>query len=374
MNPLEKSDGVDADFPEGSMELLKSVLEAHEYQFKECIGSGGFSMVFRVHSLRYKSDFAAKVTNVKSARHRTASASYSNEHAALSRLNHPNIIRLYDSFDSGDYAFLILEYCQNGSIRDKISVSGLPEGPCRLMLRQLVDAVSHMHSCGIVHRDIKPSNVLLDSYGRPKLADFGLALCLKQGQFLHDHSGSLQYMAPEIMRKPCFDPFKADVWALGVTFHEMVLGALKWPRKKQQVESVVLSAGLMLTTVVPMQLAKVIRSMTAVDAEDRPTMDRIAATHVFDDPGGGSTTARGASGKLVPQPRSLQLTPGLRHNSALCIQSQQRRSVGPLFPVRPEAVDGALATTRPGSILMSDTRKLRTGAPLVPKVKKTPIP
>ena len=247
-----------ADFPEGSMELLKSVLEAHEYQFKECIGSGGFSMVFRVHSLRYKSDFAAKVTNVKSARHRTASASYSNEHAALSRLNHPNIIRLYDSFDSGDYAFLILEYCQNGSIRDKISVSGLPEGPCRLMLRQLVDAVSHMHSCGIVHRDIKPSNVLLDSYGRPKLADFGLALCLKQGQFLHDHSGSLQYMAPEIMRKPCFDPFKADVWALGVTFHEMVLGALKWPRKKQQVESVVLSAGLMLTTVVPMQLAKVI--------------------------------------------------------------------------------------------------------------------
>ena len=176
------------------------------------------------------------------------------------------------------------------------------------------------------------------------------------------------------MRKPCFDPFKADVWALGVTFHEMVLGALKWPRKKQQVESVVLSAGLMLTTVVPMQLAKVIRSMTAVDAEDRPTMDRIAATHVFDDPSGGSTTARGASGKLVPQPRSLQLTPGLRHNSALCIQSQQRRSVGPLFPVRPEAVDGALATTRPGSILMSDTRKLRTGAPLVPKVKKTPIP
>ena len=382
MNLSAQPDGIELDFPEGATDLIKAALAEHDYQYKEELGAGGFSKVFLVYSLRYKSDFAAKVTNNNSSRHRSAPTSYSNEYHALASLNHPHIIRLYDSFSSGDYSFLILEYCQGKSLRDQITLQGLPEAQCRTMMRQLIDAVAHMHSFGFVHRDIKPGNVLLDSYGRPKLADFGLAMQLKRGQFLHDHAGSPQYMSPEIVRKPVYDPFKADVWALGVTFHEMAIGLLKWPKKKTQVETVILNASVMLTTIVPMSLAKVVRSMTAVDPEDRPTMDKLIATKVFDDvpaataqlsgSSNGGATARGQPSTPKLGAAGRVLTPAMRHNSSLCMNSQ-RRSVC-LFPARVDTTEKAMVVTARASIAPVDPRKRRSVMPVVPQLKKGPMP
>ena len=384
MNLPAQPDGIELDFPEGATDLIKAALAEHDYQYKELLGAGGFSKVFLVHSLRYKADFAAKVTNANSSRHRSAPTSYSNEYHALASLNHPHIIRLYDSFSSGDYSFLILEYCQGGSLRDKITLQGLPEAQCRTMMRQLIDAVAHMHSFGFVHRDIKPGNVLLDRYGRPKLADFGLAMQLKRGQFLHDHAGSPQYMSPEIMRKPVYDPFKADVWALGVMFHEMAIGLLKWPKKKTQVETVILNASVMLTTIVPMSLAKVVRSMTAVDPEDRPTMDKLIATKVFDDVPAATATAQvsgsssgGATARGQPNIPKLAavgrvLTPAMRHHSTLCVA--QRRSVCCLFQSREDTTEKAMVATARPCCAPVDPRKRRSVVPVVPQLKKSPMP
>jgi hypothetical protein len=142
------------------------------------------------------------------------------EAEALSRLDHPNIVRLIDLVDDGDEIVLVMPYLAGGTLADHVRQSGpLEAGQVALLGDKLLDALSAAHREGVIHRDIKPSNVLFDDQGRAYLADFGMATIRDATSGLTITGavvGTPDYMAPEQARGEPSTP-ASDVFSLGAT-------------------------------------------------------------------------------------------------------------------------------------------------------------
>eukprot|EP00929_Paragymnodinium_shiwhaense_P118615 TRINITY_DN90529_c0_g1_i1.p1 TRINITY_DN90529_c0_g1~~TRINITY_DN90529_c0_g1_i1.p1 ORF type:complete len:424 (+),score=107.07 TRINITY_DN90529_c0_g1_i1:114-1385(+) len=144
-------------------------------------------------------------------------------------LNHPNIIRLLDTFEDEERIFLVLEFCEGGEILDVILDQGnFSEHQGRLMVRQLLDAVGYMHEKGIVHRDLKLANCLLMNRGPVdqnilKVIDFGLAIQLSAGESLRAANGTPYFMSPQVVKGMMYDE-SADLWSCGVIMYILLCG------------------------------------------------------------------------------------------------------------------------------------------------------
>ena len=144
-------------------------------------------------------------------------------------LDHPHIIRLYEHFRENNQFFLILEFCELGSLLHYMRREpNISEAQLNSWILQMLEAVAFCHSQGIAHRDIKPGNFLLDQFKRVKLADFGISLLVtddKSSQF----TCSRTFAPPEVLKKHEYDPMKADIWSLGVTLYCLIAGRTPWP-------------------------------------------------------------------------------------------------------------------------------------------------
>ena len=143
------------------------------------------------------------------------------EYNTLISLVHPNIIRLYDAFEEESAQYLVMEYCPIGSIKQK---GKLTYDQFVNYSRQLLDAISYCHSLNIAHRDIKPDNIFIDKNGNVKLADFGISKHFDYLNKSDQKCGSLKFFSPEMFLCQSICPFKADIWALGVTFFCIATG------------------------------------------------------------------------------------------------------------------------------------------------------
>ena len=130
------------------------------YELRECVGSGGMGVVHRAHDLQLDRDVAVKVPNLEAAvgsRER-----FRREAWAAARLNHPNVVSVYDWDERDGEAFLVMEYVDGPSLRQVVRERGpLPVREAARIGEQIASALAHAHSKGIVHRDVKPGNVLL---------------------------------------------------------------------------------------------------------------------------------------------------------------------------------------------------------------------
>jgi serine/threonine protein kinase len=213
-----------------NLDEARQCLAHHGYKLGEYIGRGNFASVYTVTSARYATEvFCVKIVSLS---HQDESSdflsTYQAEFNTLVALVHPNIISVYSQFASAHFWFLVLEYCEGGSLSELIEKEA-PMSPASLLLlsRQMLSAMSYLHASHFAHRDIKPANILIDKYGRPKLADFGFASSNLQRD--SKICGSLPYQAPELINFiPGTDPVAADIWALGVTFYRMAFGQLPW--------------------------------------------------------------------------------------------------------------------------------------------------
>ncbi len=146
---------------------------------------------------------------------------------AAAVLKHPNIVSIYDVFEEGGRAYVVMEYVDGDSLSARLKANPLPDVATLLkVLRQMADALDYTHSRGVIHRDIKPANVMIDAAGTARIMDFGIAriadtrTCTPTGMVM----GTVEYMAPEQIRGETVDG-RADQFALAVVAYQMMTGS-----------------------------------------------------------------------------------------------------------------------------------------------------
>ncbi|KAG7821256.1 hypothetical protein KL928_001340 [Ogataea angusta] len=142
-------------------------------------------------------------------------------------LNHKNVLRLYDVWETDTALYLVLEYVEGGELFDLLVESGpLPENTAVEFFRQIILGASYCHSLGICHRDLKPENLLLDKQYNVKIADFGMAALESSDRLLETSCGSPHYAAPEIVSGLQYHGAESDVWSCGVILFALLTGRL----------------------------------------------------------------------------------------------------------------------------------------------------
>jgi serine/threonine protein kinase len=200
------------------------------------IGEGGMGVVYRAYDEVLHRDVAVKVVRKGSEVDSSTSTSLLQEARASSALAHPNICTIYDVGETEGELYIVMELLEGKTLRDMCFAKGLPPESVLRYGAQIANALARAHDRGIVHRDLKTANVVITSDGLAKVLDFGLAkkpggglvgetrslASLEDGSSV---SGTLPYMAPEILRGEPAD-YLGDLWALGVVLYEAACGRL----------------------------------------------------------------------------------------------------------------------------------------------------
>lgn len=200
-----------------------------EFQTVKIIGQGAFSVIILITDMITEETYACKVISKEYLIATKAVERFQREVTVFSKLNHPNIVKLYRLVDDSANVYLIMEYCQNGDLYKFVSERGaLTEAQARFYFAQLVSAVQHLHENGIAHRDLKPENILLDAALNVKLADFGFSNEVVENEMMKTQCGSPCYTAPEIIAGRTYEGTCADIWSLGIILYIMLTGSIPW--------------------------------------------------------------------------------------------------------------------------------------------------
>lgn len=257
---------------EFEIEEIKPTLNLHGYEYIEFLAKGSFSIVLLCQSLKYNQQFAVKRTS----KNRLSKFEYD----SLISLDHPNIIKLYDAFEDDKAQYLVMEYCPNGTIRRHIPIL---YDKFIYYAKQILGALAFCHKNNIAHRDIKADNIFLDQYNQIKLADFGLSRQFNDTKKSNEKCGSLMYLAPEILHYYEVCPFKADIWALGITFYIMTTG--KYPfqgKSRAEIKQSILFSELDFSKQkIDPKIQFLISKMTIKSAKSRPTAEKILQLPMF---------------------------------------------------------------------------------------------
>ncbi len=228
------------------------------YEVLALIGRGGMGAVYRARQRSLDRLVAIKVLPLEASADELFAARFESEARLLARLQHPNIVAVYDSGAAvGGHLYLVMELVEGSDLAQMIRAGKLPSLQSLEIVARVCDALQYAHQRGIIHRDIKPSNILFSTDGVVKVADFGLAK-------LHDTAdstanpqtltgtvmGTPEYMAPEQRLGGAVDQ-RVDIYSLGVLFYEMLTGQIprgaweppsKYSDVDQRVDSVVTRA------------------------------------------------------------------------------------------------------------------------------------
>jgi serine/threonine protein kinase len=213
------------------MELQQLIASFPQLVIEEMIGQGGMGRVYRAQQPHLNRTVALKVLSAEHVDDPEWLERFSREARALARLSHPNIVQVHD-FGQNPVPYLLMEYVEGVNLRQAMQQGGLSAREALAIVPKLCDALQYAHEHGVLHRDIKPENILIDTAGRVKLVDFGLAKLRDEGvlPFTLTQSGAklgtLAYMAPEQVEKPAEVDHRADIYSLGVVLYEMLTGEL----------------------------------------------------------------------------------------------------------------------------------------------------
>jgi serine/threonine protein kinase len=197
------------------------------YVLLTVLGRGGMGVVYKARDLQRKRLVALKMILIGGHAGPQELARFRMEAQAIARLQHPNIVQLYEIGESERRPFFSLELMEAGSLADQLDGTPWPARKAARLVRTLARAIHHAHQSGIIHRDLKPANVLLTADGTPKITDFGLAKQLDTSgcQTPSDAVlGTPTYMAPEQAGQAKLVGPAADVYALGAIFYELLTG------------------------------------------------------------------------------------------------------------------------------------------------------
>jgi serine/threonine protein kinase/signal transduction histidine kinase len=196
-----------------------------KYQLVHLLGAGGLGRVYQALDVQLRRFVALKMMPLGGQASAAELERFRKEAEAIGRLQHPNIVQIFEIGDQAGQRFLALEYCGGGTLKRRLDGTPWPANEAAEMVETLARAVDHAHRQGIIHRDLKPGNILLAADGMPKISDFGLAHRLddahawETGRFI----GTPAYMAPEQAAGKMAGP-AADIYALGSILYELITG------------------------------------------------------------------------------------------------------------------------------------------------------
>ncbi|KAI8929629.1 kinase-like domain-containing protein [Entophlyctis helioformis] len=196
------------------------------FKFGEKLGSGTFATVVLVTENATKKKFAMKV--IEKAKSKGMEEQIIKEITILKRIQHPNIVRLYECYETRDKIYMQMEYVDGGELFDRIVNLGFyGEEDARSIVKNILEAVKYLHESGVVHRDLKPENLLMaskDEHAEVKLADFGLSTLVDNDSMLKTSCGTLTYcVCTEILRGEKYGK-PVDLWSIGVISYILLSG------------------------------------------------------------------------------------------------------------------------------------------------------
>src|SRR5262249_38205512 len=198
-----------------------------DYRLLEVLGQGGMSVVYKARHRVTEQDVAIKVLPPDLAAYDDVRARFVEEARTLAKLEHPNIVHLYNFAETEGRLHLVMQYAPGKTFESVIAERGRLEWPEALrVILGVLDALAYAHARGVVHRDIKPSNILVRADGSVKVMDFGIAKITNSTRLTATGQtmGTVRYMSPEQVRGKELDG-RSDLYSLGVTLYEALTGA-----------------------------------------------------------------------------------------------------------------------------------------------------
>lgn len=232
----------------------------------ELVGHGGMGAVYKVRQQTLDRIVALKILAPHYSEDPDFAVRFTREAKLLGGLSHPNIVAVHDFGYANGFYFLLMEFVDGVNLRQAMSVAKLSPEQALHIVPPICDALQYAHDRGIVHRDIKPENLLLDKAGQIKIVDFGIARIIRKDSIPSNASpsevasrdrigsgsasevgdatkvmGTPRYMAPEQISDPQSVDHRADIYALGVVFYEMLTGetpskAIELPSSKVEID------------------------------------------------------------------------------------------------------------------------------------------
>jgi serine/threonine-protein kinase 11 len=251
------------------------------YLFQKRIGQGAYAKVYLAIDMETQQKYAVKKINTKELARTTAGLSQLEREIRLMRaFHHPNILKLHEVLYSRNErsVYLVLDYADLGSLGDfvregiPISVEGI-----RSIMKQIVGALSYIHSRGFVHQDVKPGNILLMKDGRALLADFGIGQSFQSSSLV---VGTPAFQAPEALADDedvgyvsIGTPETEDVWALGITLYQLMFRQLPFTGENlYEIICNIRTLPLSIPEGTSPEIAELLRAMLVVDPKKRVAM------------------------------------------------------------------------------------------------------
>ena len=197
------------------------------YEIRELIGVGGMANVYKAYDVVEARTVAVKILREEYMNNDEFMRRFRNESRAISLLDHPNIVKVYDVIFSNRIQSIVMEYIDGITLKQYMERRGKMDWREALhFITQIMRGLSHAHSRGIIHRDIKPQNIMVLRDGSVKVADFGIACLADSAQTLTQEAlGSVHYISPEQARGDRPDA-RSDIYSSGVVLYEMLTGRL----------------------------------------------------------------------------------------------------------------------------------------------------
>jgi serine/threonine protein kinase len=268
--------------------------EIGRYTVTALLGEGAFGYVYLAHDQVMARRVAIKVPRSRFLESDQDRGQFLSEARRVASLQHDGIVRVYDfgQEDSGR-CYIVYEYIEGLSLAKRIKAEGAAREPLPLdeaatIVARVAEALHYAHVHGLVHRDIKPANILLDSQGKPKLADFGLAvreedLALERGRL----AGTLPYMSPEQVRGEGHRlDGRSDIYSLGVVLYELLCGRRPFPARtadelKDQIRHREAKPPRQINDAVPQEMERVCLKALSKRVADRYTTAKDMAEELL---------------------------------------------------------------------------------------------
>ncbi|KAF3943927.1 hypothetical protein CMV_029560 [Castanea mollissima] len=285
--PLPVQAPIEVNYGDFGQSLKLSMLTIHETEdLVELVGSvngdtikelqepstddtGAFAKVYQVRKKGTTEIYAMKVMRKDKIMENNHAEYMKAERDILTNVDHPFIVQLRYSFQTKYRLYLVLDFVNGGHLFFQLYHHGLfREDLARIYAAEIVSAVAHLHTNGIMHRDLKPENILLDEDGHAMLTDFGMAKKFDENTRSNSMCGTLEYMSPEIILGKGHDK-AADWWSVGILLFEMLTGKPPFTGNREKIQQKIVKEKIKLPAFLSSEAHSLLKGLLQKEAGKR---------------------------------------------------------------------------------------------------------